>query len=45
MNEKVNKMLKMYKSTWLFYYNKIKLILIPFIKIDALVPDKGFIND
>ena len=45
MNEKVYKMLKIYKSTWLFYYNKIKLILIPFIKIEALVPEKGFIID
>ena len=45
LNEKVNKMLKMYKSTWLFYYNKIKLILIPFIKIETLVPNEGFIID
>ena len=45
MNEKVNKMLKMYKSTWLFYYNKIKLMLIPFIKIETLIPNEGFIID
>ena len=45
MNKNFVEMLKLYKPNSLYWYNRLKLFLIPYIKVEKLVPKKGFIID
>jgi len=45
MIKNYSEMLKLYKPKTLFWYNKLKFFLFPFIKLETLVPKKGFIID
>ena len=45
MNKNISEMLKLYKPNTLYWYNRIKFFLFPFIKLEMLVPKKGFIID
>ena len=45
MKKNISEMLKLYKPKTLYWYNRIKFYLFPFIKLEMLVPKKGFIID
>ena len=45
MNKNFIEMLKLYKSNSIYWYNRIKLFLIPYVKVEKLVPREGFIID
>ena len=45
MNKNFIEILKLYKPNTLYWYNRIKLFLIPYIKVEKLVPKNGFIID
>tara|TARA_B110000438_G_C15667662_1_gene586756 strand:- start:209 stop:826 length:618 start_codon:yes stop_codon:yes gene_type:complete len=45
MIKNYSEMLKLYKPKTLFWYNKLKFFLFPFVKLEALVPKAGFIID
>ncbi len=45
MTKNYSEMLKLYKPKTLFWYNKLKFFLFPFIKLETLVPKTGFIID
>ena len=45
MNKNISEMLKLYKPNTLYWYNRIKFFLFPFVKLEMLVPKKGFIID
>jgi|ETNmetMinimDraft_16_1059900.scaffolds.fasta_scaffold78096_1 2-polyprenyl-3-methyl-5-hydroxy-6-metoxy-1,4-benzoquinol methylase len=45
MNKNISQMLKSYKPNTLYWYNRLKFFLFPFIKLEMLVPKNGFIID
>ena len=45
MNEDFKDVLKLYKPKYISWYNRLKLFLIPYLKVEKLVPKKGFIID
>tara|TARA_B100000029_G_scaffold246527_2_gene243477 strand:- start:6786 stop:7403 length:618 start_codon:yes stop_codon:yes gene_type:complete len=45
MKKNISEMLKLYKPRTLYWYNRIKFFLFPFIKLEMIVPKKGFIID
>ena len=45
MNEDFKDVLKLYKPKYISWYNSLKLFLIPYLKVEKLVPKKGFIID
>ena len=45
MKKNISDMLKLYKPRTLYLYNRIKFFLFPFVKLEMVVPKKGFIID
>ena len=45
MSENFKDILKLYKPKYIYWYNRLKLFLIPYFKVEKLVPQKGFIID
>ena len=45
MDNNFNDILKLYKPNYICWYNKLKLFLLPYLKVEKLVPKKGFIID
>ena len=43
MKKNISDMLKLYKPRTLYWYNRIKFFLFPFVKLEMVVPKKGFI--
>ena len=45
MDKNISNILKSYKPSWLYWYNKVKFLLMPFTEVEKLIPKKGFIID
>ena len=45
MNEDFKDVLKLYKPKYISWYNRLKLFLIPYLKVEKLVPKRGLILD
>lgn len=45
MSDNFKDTLKLYKPRYICWYNRLKLLLIPYLKVEKLIPKKGFIID
>ena len=45
MSNNFKDILKLYKPSYICWYNRLKLLLIPYLKVEKLIPKKGFIID